>query len=74
MQPIEYIKVYRNEVKKLQFDTPFSLQKLLVFHAKGVRGICPLQANFNKFLFRKTCENFACGRPQAVLAMFIKNY
>ena len=61
--------MYRIEVKNFNPIHFFGCKKLLIFYTKGVRGICPLQANFHKFLFRKTCENFACGRPQAVLAI-----
>ena len=42
--------------------------------AKGVRGICPLQANFFKFPLRGNLKIGACEGTQAVLAILIKNY
>ena len=47
----------------------FLLRNYKNFFQKGVRGICPRQANFFKFRFRKTCKNFVCVYTQAVLAI-----
>ena len=56
LQFIVHIKVYRNERKNFNPIHFFCYEKLLVFHTKGVRGICPLQANFFKFLLRTNLE------------------
>ena len=47
----------------------FLLRNYKNFFQKGVRGICPLQANYFKFPFGETCKNIACGHTQAVLAV-----
>lgn len=39
---------------------------------KGVRGICPLQADFSKFPLREFGKIEACVPTQAVLAIFVQ--
>lgn len=46
--------MYRNEVKKFNLIHFFHYKKLLVFHTKGVRRICPLYAYFSSFRLGQT--------------------